>query len=162
MNVLVTGGARGIGAGIVRALAEQGHNIGFCGRGAEAVAADFLTELRSRFSGTFQYYSCDISRTADRTALIDRGFALALQRLEGQLRGCRAAVLHQELVREATGCEALYAVDLPPRQLKALCVALEEADDFRELTWINHRSQEIVKKWQNDDLPPWRQQEDTP
>lgn len=40
--------------------------------------------------------------------------------------------------------------------------ALEEADDFRELTWINHHSQEIVKKWQNDDLPPWRQQEDTP
>ena len=72
MNVLVTGGARGIGAGIVRALAEQGNNVGFCGRGAEAVAADFLTELRSRFSGMFQYYSCDISRTADRTALIDR------------------------------------------------------------------------------------------
>ena len=72
MNVLVTGGARGIGAGIVRALAEQGHNIAFCGRGTEAVAADFLTELRSRFSGSFQYYSCDISKTSDRTALIDR------------------------------------------------------------------------------------------
>lgn len=72
MNVLVTGGARGIGAGIVRALAEQGHNIAFCGRGTEAVAADFLTELRSRFSGSFRYYSCDISKTSDRTALIDR------------------------------------------------------------------------------------------
>ena len=72
MNILVTGGARGIGAGIVRALAEQGHNIGFCGRGAENVAADFLTELKSCFTGTFRYYSCDISKSADRTALIEK------------------------------------------------------------------------------------------
>ncbi len=34
-NVLVTGGARGIGAGIVEALAKEGHNVACCGR-AEA------------------------------------------------------------------------------------------------------------------------------
>ena len=38
------------------------------------------------------------------------------------------------------------------------CWTLEKAEDFRELTWINRRSQEIVKKWQNDDLPAWREQ----
>ena len=38
---------------------------------------------------------------------------------------------------------------------------LEEAEDFRSLTWITHRSREITERWQNDDLPPWRQ-EDTP
>ena len=32
MNVLITGGARGIGAGIVRQLAQNGHNVAFCGR----------------------------------------------------------------------------------------------------------------------------------
>jgi hypothetical protein len=38
---------------------------------------------------------------------------------------------------------------------------LEEAEDFRSLTWITRRSREITERWQNDDLPPWRQ-EDTP
>ena len=72
MNVLVTGGARGIGAGIVRALAEQGHHIGFCGRGPESVAEGFLTELRGHYPGVYHYYSCDISSSADREMLLKK------------------------------------------------------------------------------------------
>ena len=72
-------------------------------------------QLLAQYGVPLISFTMNIAGPVKRTALIDRGFALALQRLEGQLRACRAAVLHQELVREATGCEALYAVDLPPR-----------------------------------------------
>lgn len=71
MNILVTGGARGIGAGIVKKLAEQGANVAFCGRGNIECAADFLTELRRDFDGRFEYYQCDISSSEGRKKLLD-------------------------------------------------------------------------------------------
>ena len=90
-------------------------------------------ELLAQYGAPLISFTMNIAGPVKRTALIDRGFDLALQRLEQQLRACRAAVLHRELVREDTGCQALYAVDLPARQLKALCVALEEADELGRL-----------------------------
>ena len=65
-NILVTGGARGIGAGIVKALAAAGHDVGFCGRGEPAKAEGLLDELRRKFSGKFIYYRCDVSLAEDR------------------------------------------------------------------------------------------------
>ena len=56
MNILVTGGARGIGAGIVTELAKQGHSVAFCGRAAAETCAERLKTLRSEFSGKFEYY----------------------------------------------------------------------------------------------------------
>ena len=35
---------------------------------------------------------------------------------------------------------------------------LEEAEDFRSLNWITRRSREITDAWQDDTLPPWRQE----
>ena len=102
-------------------------------------------ELLAQYGVPLISFTMNIAGPVKRTALIDRGFTLALQRLEGQLRACRAAVLHQELVREATGCEALYAVDLPPRQLKALCVALEEADELGRLLDLDVLDRDGVK-----------------
>ena len=90
-------------------------------------------ELLAQYGAPLISFTMNIAGPVKRTALIDRGFDLALQRLENQLRACRGAVLHRELVREDTGCQALYAVDLPARQLKALCVALEEADELGRL-----------------------------
>ena len=69
-NILVTGGARGIGAGIVTELAKAGHNVGFCGRAEAAKAADFLTALQRDFSGKFAYFQCDVSSAADREKLL--------------------------------------------------------------------------------------------
>lgn len=71
LNVLITGGARGIGAGIVEELAGKGHNVAFCGRGTEESAAEVLKGLRSRFPGEFQYYQCDVSKAEDRRKLVD-------------------------------------------------------------------------------------------
>ena len=90
-------------------------------------------ELLARYEVPLLSFTMNIAGPVKRTDLIDRGFDLALQRLEQQLRACRAAVLHRETLREATGCEALYAVDRPARQLKALCVALEEVDELGRL-----------------------------
>lgn len=70
-NILVTGGARGIGRGIVEALAVKGHNVGFCGRAAVESAADFLKELRQNCSGKFAYYQCDVADTASHSKLLN-------------------------------------------------------------------------------------------
>ena len=52
MNALVTGGTRGIGQGIVQALLQAGHRVGFCGRG------EYQGELPSENAA---YFQCDIA-----------------------------------------------------------------------------------------------------
>lgn len=69
-NILVTGGARGIGAGIVRALAAAGHNVGFCGRADIESAGGFLAELRREYPGKFVYFTCDVASADDRARLL--------------------------------------------------------------------------------------------
>lgn len=69
-NVLVTGGARGIGAGIVRALAKQGCNVGFCGRTPAAEISEALSALSAEFPVKIRYYSCDISVGEERKRLL--------------------------------------------------------------------------------------------
>ena len=71
-TILVTGGARGIGAGIVVELAKAGHNVGFCGRTALENVADFLKELQTTYPGKFAYYSCDVSDISGHSALLDK------------------------------------------------------------------------------------------
>ncbi len=70
-NILVTGGAKGIGAGIVRILAQSGHNVGFCGRAELGSCDDFLAELRANYSGKFAYFCCDVSKKEDRENLLN-------------------------------------------------------------------------------------------
>lgn len=71
LNVLVTGGARGIGAGIVEQLAKKGHNVAFCGRATAESAEEVLNELRNKYPGRFMYYQCDVSSPEDRRKLMD-------------------------------------------------------------------------------------------
>lgn len=72
LNILVTGGTRGIGAGIVEQLAEAGHNIGFCGRADMEKVSAVLASLRERYPDSdFAYYQADISDGGDRAALMD-------------------------------------------------------------------------------------------
>lgn len=69
-NCLVTGGSRGIGAGIVKMLLEAGHNVGFCSRQDVSGHAAYLQELRSLGPGKIRAYRCDVSDAADRAALL--------------------------------------------------------------------------------------------
>ena len=64
---LVTGGTRGIGLGIARALAGDGWRLALCGvRDAGAVAAVLET-----FDGRADYFQADVGSLADRTRLAD-------------------------------------------------------------------------------------------
>jgi NAD(P)-dependent dehydrogenase (short-subunit alcohol dehydrogenase family) len=62
---LVTGGTRGIGLGIARALAAEGWTLALCGvRGADAVAPVIET-----FEGRAAYFQADVGSSADRGRL---------------------------------------------------------------------------------------------
>ena len=68
---LVTGGARGIGLGISRALARDGWRLALCGRSPEEAVADALASLRA-LGAEVRYYPCDVADAAGREAMLDR------------------------------------------------------------------------------------------
>jgi 3-oxoacyl-[acyl-carrier protein] reductase len=68
-TALITGGTRGIGLGIARALAREGWNLALSGMRPEADVAGTLDELRS--SGiSVGYDAADLSSRSDRTRLV--------------------------------------------------------------------------------------------
>jgi 3-oxoacyl-[acyl-carrier protein] reductase len=67
---LVTGGTRGIGLGIARALAREGWRLALCGVRPEEQVRDVLAEL-GRGPGDAAYFVADVARPADRRALVD-------------------------------------------------------------------------------------------
>lgn len=71
LNVLITGGARGIGAGIVRALAATGHNVAFCGRNDSDEFREAAQKIAEEYNVKCAYYRCDVSNEADRIQLLD-------------------------------------------------------------------------------------------
>src|SRR5436853_4685702 len=68
-TALVTGGTRGIGLGIARALARDGWDLALCGMRTESEAAPVLDELR-RAGGIVHYWAADIARQDDRARLV--------------------------------------------------------------------------------------------
>src|SRR5262245_45231717 len=74
---VVTGGTRGIGLGVARALAREGWNLALCGMRAESDVAPVLEELRQ--AGAAVTY--DIVDVASREAR--RTFAQALRARHG-------------------------------------------------------------------------------
>jgi 3-oxoacyl-[acyl-carrier protein] reductase len=66
---LVTGGTRGIGLGIARALARDGWTLALCGQRPRDQVAEVLTELAS-LGGGAEYWPADIGNPGDRARLL--------------------------------------------------------------------------------------------
>ena len=78
---LVTGGTRGIGLGIARALARDGWNLALCGTRPEADVAATLDELRAS-GGAVGYDAADLaSQRAIGTRLVDGDRARSMARV---------------------------------------------------------------------------------
>jgi NAD(P)-dependent dehydrogenase (short-subunit alcohol dehydrogenase family) len=69
-TALITGGTRGIGLGIARALAREGWALALCGVRAEREVAATLAELRAA-APSVDYFAADLSSEADRAGLVD-------------------------------------------------------------------------------------------
>ena len=67
---LVTGGTRGIGLGIARALAHDGWDLALVGVRAEADVEEVLDELQQH-GKTVHYLKADLAQRADRARLLD-------------------------------------------------------------------------------------------
>jgi 3-oxoacyl-[acyl-carrier protein] reductase len=63
---LITGGTRGIGLGIARALAKEGWHLALCG----VRAADEVREVLEAFDGGAEYFRADVGVAADRARLV--------------------------------------------------------------------------------------------
>ncbi len=96
-SALVTGGTRGIGLGIARALAREGWNLALCGTRAERDVAPIVDELRDA-GATVTYHACDIADAAARARLVDavhgaHGVVQALVNNAGRAPRVRADLL---------------------------------------------------------------------
>ena len=71
-TALVTGGNRGIGAGIVEKLSSEKWNIVFCGRTEENEVNSRIRELEGKYGINAMYVKADISSAEDRENLFAR------------------------------------------------------------------------------------------
>lgn len=69
-TALVTGGTRGIGLGVARALAREGWNLALCGVRPAADVASTLAELRGA-GVDVSYEASDLAVRADRARLVE-------------------------------------------------------------------------------------------
>ena len=65
-TALITGGTRGIGLGIARALAAEDWRLALCG----VRSHDEVTDVLAEFHGSAQYFRADVADTADRARLL--------------------------------------------------------------------------------------------
>jgi 3-oxoacyl-[acyl-carrier protein] reductase len=96
-TALVTGGTRGIGLGIARALAHEHWDLMVCGVRREAEVTGVLDQLRLH-GGAVHYVAADLAQPRDRTRLVDEvrarfGVVNALVNNAGRAPAVRADLL---------------------------------------------------------------------
>lgn len=96
-SALVTGGTRGIGLGIARALAAEGWHLALCGVRPERDVVAVLDEL-GRGGVRVTYHPCDLALAADRDRLVEgvtsaHGAVNALVNNAGRAPRVRADIL---------------------------------------------------------------------
>lgn len=94
---LVTGGTRGIGLGIARALAADGWTLALCG----VRSADDVRDTMAGFDGHAEYFQCDVSSRPARERLVEAvgarwGSVDALVNNAGRAPRVRADILEAE------------------------------------------------------------------
>jgi len=67
---LITGGTRGIGLGVARALVKDGWSLALSGLRPRDDVADIVSAL-TKNGGTVEYFSADVASAADRARLLD-------------------------------------------------------------------------------------------
>jgi 3-oxoacyl-[acyl-carrier protein] reductase len=68
---LVTGGTRGIGLGIARALARDGWSLALCGRRPDSDVHPVVEDLRAGGAPEIAYWPADVSVARDRSRLLN-------------------------------------------------------------------------------------------
>ena len=100
-TALVTGGGRGIGAGIVDKLAAEGWNVAFCGRKEAGAFAARCRELQERYGVKAVYFQSDVSSATDREQLLD-GILAEFPSLEALVNNAGVAPLVRADLLEMT------------------------------------------------------------
>ena len=95
---LVTGGTRGIGLGIARALGRDGWELALCGRRPHGDVQPVVEDLRNAGAPEVDYWPADVGVAADRSRLLDAvearfGRLDALVNNAGKAPGVRADLL---------------------------------------------------------------------
>ena len=119
-TALVTGGTRGIGLGIARALAADGWGLVICGMRPEKEVGSVLEELRHQ-GGPVEYVAADIASIPDRARLVEltharAGAVQALVNNAGRAPDVRADLLDatevNRVMQEADGSKRWYLLNL--------------------------------------------------
>jgi 3-oxoacyl-[acyl-carrier protein] reductase len=97
---LITGGARGIGLGISRCLAQEGYDLAICGVREEAAVAKVLQELRS-FGGRVVYVQADVGDREARSLMV-REVKTRLNRLHVLVNNAGVAPRERKDILEAS------------------------------------------------------------
>ena len=130
-TALVTGGTRGIGLGIARALAKEHWDLMLGGVRPEADVAGVLDELRQH-GGEAHYVAADLATTADRARLVGEirtrfGVVNALVNNAGRAPTVRADLLEAS----AASFDALMGTNLTGPYFLTQAIARDQLDRRR-------------------------------
>ncbi len=89
--------------------------------------------LRERYGLPVVSFTLNIAGPVKDSPLIRRAFQAGLDQMDAGLRAAKLSVLDRLEQEAPTGCEALYALDGTAREIKAVCVSIEDGSPLGRL-----------------------------